>query len=71
MGLVGETGDAAEPRLRLQLDPATTNPSEQEWFAAFAGEAFRWMSEAVQPTESVFDVVEPTTVDAAEASADR
>ena len=57
MGLVGETGDASGPQLRLQLEPATSYPQEQEWFAAFAGQAFRWQAAGSEPVGSVFDVV--------------
>jgi hypothetical protein len=57
MGLVGETGDANGPQLRLQLEPATSYPQEQEWFAGFAGQAFRWQSAGSESAGSVFDVV--------------
>jgi murein DD-endopeptidase MepM/ murein hydrolase activator NlpD len=60
MGLVGETGDATGPQLQLQLEPATSSPREQEWFGAFAGQAFRWQDGGSQSEGSVFDVVRGT-----------
>jgi murein DD-endopeptidase MepM/ murein hydrolase activator NlpD len=56
MGLVGETGEASGPYLGLQLEPATSYPQEQAWFAAFAGQAFRWQGASSEPVGSVFEV---------------
>ncbi|HVS85948.1 MAG TPA: M23 family metallopeptidase, partial [Gaiellaceae bacterium] len=46
VGLVGSTGDATGPHLHLQLDPATSYPQAEPWFAAFAGSAFTWKDDA-------------------------
>jgi len=42
VGLVGMTGHATGPHLHLQLDPTTSYPQDEAWFAGFAGTAFRW-----------------------------
>jgi len=42
VGLVGSTGDATGPHLHLQLDPSSSYPQDEQWFAAFAGSAFTW-----------------------------
>jgi murein DD-endopeptidase MepM/ murein hydrolase activator NlpD len=42
VGLVGSTGDATGPHLHLQLDPTTSYPQDEAWFASFAGVAFTW-----------------------------
>ncbi len=46
VGLVGSTGDATGPHLHLQLQPATSYPQDEQWFASFAGSAFQWTDEA-------------------------
>jgi murein DD-endopeptidase MepM/ murein hydrolase activator NlpD len=51
VGLVGHTGHASGPHLHLQLDPATSYPQLQPWFAQFAGVAFRWQDDG--PTDHV------------------
>jgi murein DD-endopeptidase MepM/ murein hydrolase activator NlpD len=62
VGLVGATGHATGPHLHLQLQPATSYPQDEEWFASFAGTAFQWQDEATRPgTEAaplVFHIVE-------------
>jgi murein DD-endopeptidase MepM/ murein hydrolase activator NlpD len=42
VGLVGATGHATGPHLHLQLQPASSYPQDQAWFASFAGSAFQW-----------------------------
>jgi murein DD-endopeptidase MepM/ murein hydrolase activator NlpD len=46
VGLVGATGDATGPHLHLQLDPSTSYPQDEAWFAGFAGTAFSWQDAA-------------------------
>ena len=43
VGLVGHTGHADGPHLRLQLQPATGYPQDEPWFQSFAGTAFTWL----------------------------
>jgi murein DD-endopeptidase MepM/ murein hydrolase activator NlpD len=50
VGLVGSTGHATGPHLHLQLQPASSYPQDQAWFASFAGKAFRWQ-DAPTPLE--------------------
>jgi murein DD-endopeptidase MepM/ murein hydrolase activator NlpD len=50
VGLVGSTGHATGPHLHLQLQPATSYPQDQPWFASFAGKAFSWQ-DAPTPLE--------------------
>jgi murein DD-endopeptidase MepM/ murein hydrolase activator NlpD len=48
VGLVGSTGHSTGPHLHLQLQPATSYPQDEPWFAQFAGTAFTWQDEAAQ-----------------------
>ena len=53
VGLVGSTGHSSGPHLHLQLQPASSYPQVEPWFAAFAGTAFRWQDAPTPEGESV------------------
>jgi murein DD-endopeptidase MepM/ murein hydrolase activator NlpD len=57
VGLVGSTGHSTGPHLHLQLQPASSYPQAEPWFAAFAGSAFRWQDAPTMAVGPVFEVV--------------
>ncbi len=59
VGLVGHSGDASGPHLHLQLQPATSYPQSEPWFAQFAGSAFTWQDEAPQASAGAIFAVVP------------
>jgi murein DD-endopeptidase MepM/ murein hydrolase activator NlpD len=59
VGLVGQTGSALAPGLELTLEPGSSAPAQESWFAGLAGRAF---GGAVAPAPSAppaFAVVDP------------
>jgi murein DD-endopeptidase MepM/ murein hydrolase activator NlpD len=64
VGLVGDTGHAQGPHLHLQLQPATSYPQDEPWFASFAATAFTWTDDVQSnaATGPVFAIV-PASAD--------